>query len=438
MLEKFFSKIEKITPEKWRWILNHEGFKRYFSNTGWMFFGQAFNLILSFFIGVWIIRYLGPENYGILSYALAFTGIFFFVSTLGIDRVLKRELINFPEKRDQLLGTSFRLKIIGGSLAIALSIFSIFLLDSSPLVRGLVFLCSLTFVLQSFNIIDVFFQVRVEAKKGVIAQVIASSISSVLKIAIIFSGAGIIWLMLVYVLDYVWSGIFLLFFYRRTGFKIRFWKFDLSLAKKMFSDSWPLMFTSFSVFIYMKIDQVMIKEMINEVAVGLYSAPVRILDLFYFIPSIICLSLFPAVLNARKVDLKVYRSRLKKLMIFLIILSLIVILPISIFSKYIINFLFGTEYLSSSIILGIGVWSLLGVSLRFLVGQYLVAEGYFKIYFYITLMGAVINIVLNIFLIPIWGITGAIVVTVFSYSLVPIFSLFFRKVRRDFFRFKSV
>jgi len=98
MLDKIFKFIERFFPAKYRWILNHDGFKRYFANTGWMFFGQILSLAFSFFIGAWVARYLGPENYGAFSYAIAFAGIFGFVSSLGVDGILSRDLVAYPEK----------------------------------------------------------------------------------------------------------------------------------------------------------------------------------------------------------------------------------------------------------------------------------------------------------------------------------------------------
>ena len=107
MVNKFFNLIKTIVPQKWHWIFEHEGYKRYFANTSWMFGGHIVSLLMSFFIGAWVARYLGPENYGILNYSIAFVGIFGFISSLGVDNILTRELVRFKEKRDELLGTTF-------------------------------------------------------------------------------------------------------------------------------------------------------------------------------------------------------------------------------------------------------------------------------------------------------------------------------------------
>ncbi|NCD01148.1 flippase [bacterium] len=426
-LDIIFNKIKKILPKKWYWILEHEGFRKYFANTGWMFFGRFFNLLISFFVGIWIIRYLGPKNYGTLSYVVSLVGLFSVFSGLGIDNILKRELVNCPEKRDLLLGTSFVMKLFGSFLAILFSFVTIFLLESYFLIRLLSVIYSFGFILQSFNILDLFFQAKVQTKRSVKAQIFASIISAVLKVVLIYLGLGIIWLVVIYVLDILWISIGYIYNYKKMGLSLKKWEFDINMAKKIFSDSWLLIFTGFSVLIYMKIDQVMIKRMMDESFVGLYSASVRIMELTYIVPSIICSSLAPAIFNARKGSLKIYKSRVNNLLFFLFCLSVLIALPISIFSKYIISFLFGGDYLGAILSLSIGVWALIGVSLSTVINQYFIAEKKIKIIFLITFLGAIINVILNYILMPVYGINGAAFVTVFSYLIVFVLGFLFRK-----------
>ncbi len=427
MLDKFFNLIEKLIPKKWRWILNHGGFRRYLTNTGWMVFGNIFSLILSFLVGAWVIRYLGPEEYGILSYVLAFVGIFAFIASLGITSILQRELVNHPEKRDSILGTAFILRLGGGALAFLISVFIIFLLESSTLIKLLVLIQAFSLIFYSSEVITLFFASRVESKKSVQASILSGTISSLLKVILILSGAGIIWMMVVFVLDGFWLSVFLFLAYKRSGLKIRDWRFNKPLAKSILSSSWLLALTSASVLIYMRIDQVMIKRMIDAEAVGLYASSVKIFEFTYIIPSLITFSLFPAILNALKVSYTAYRRRLRHMVALLLILSILVAGTITILSKPIILILFGPDYLESLNVLRIGVWSLLAVSLSYLVDKSLVAENRIKFYFIITLLGAIVNVVLNYLLIPIYGINGAAVSTIISYSLVAVLGLGVKK-----------
>lgn len=426
MLDKIFKKLERFVPLKYRWILNHEGFKRYFSNTGWMFFGQMFSLLVSFFIGAWLARYLGPENYGILSYAVAFVGIFGFIASLGVDGILNRELVKFPEKRDELLGTAFRLKLIGGSIALALCIAGAFISKTTPLIRLLIILFSLNFILQALNVISIYFQAGVKSKNNVKALLFATIISSILKVAVILLDKGVIWIMIVYALDFLWQGIGFLKAYNRFGLKLKAWKFNRELSRKILKDSWPLMFASAASFIYLRIDQVMIGALLGNYEVGLYAAAVKLVEIWYFIPGIICTSLFPAIINAKKTSLEMYRRRLKNLYILMTIIPILIAVPITLLAKPIIYILFGSGYLESIGILRVYIWSSVGLFLGWVVYQFLMSENSVKIIFWLNLLAMIVNIILNLIFIPAFGLLGAAWATLISYMVIPVGSLFIK------------
>ena len=429
MLDKIFKFIEKFTPLKWRWILNHEGFKRYFANTGWLFGGQAFNLLISFFIGIWMARYLGPENYGVLSYTIAFVGLFAFIADLGISNIVNRELVKFPERRDEILGTALRLKIGGGIIALIIATGAIFLLNTSPLIRILVFLYSLTLIAQAINIISIFFQAQVEAKRNVRSQIISALISSLLKVIMIFSGLGVVYLIIIYVLDPIWLGLALVRAYRKFGLKIKNWSFNSLLAKEILLNSWPLMLASAISFIYLRIDQVMIGSFLGNREVGIYAVAVKLVELWFFVPVLICSSFLPALINSRKTDFLAYKKRLRNLFKLLSIIALIILLPIFIFAGKIILILFGSEYISGTLVLRITILTLLPVFVNHVIYNYLVVENFVKFNIYTTAMGAVLNVGLNLWLIKKIGISGAAVATLISYSFLIIAALFFAKIR---------
>ena len=95
---------------------NPKSFKKYFLNTGWLISEKIIRLIALLFVGAYVARYLGPQRFGMLSYATSFVSLFFAFSTLGMDSILVRELINKPEKRDVLLGTTLFLRIFSSLL----------------------------------------------------------------------------------------------------------------------------------------------------------------------------------------------------------------------------------------------------------------------------------------------------------------------------------
>lgn len=420
MLDKIFTKIKRITPEKWHWILDHAGFKRYFSNTGWMFFGQMFSLLVSFFIGAWIARYLGPANYGILSYALAFAGLFAFIASLGIDGILVRELVTNPEKRDELLGTAFRLKLMGGAIAFALAILSACLFKVSPLVRLLIILFSASFILQAINVISSYFQAEVKSKNNVTAILAATIISSFLKVAVILLDKGVIFIILVFTLDFLWQWLGLVQAYNNYGLQVKNWSFNKNLAVRILKNSWPLMLASAAWFIYLRIDQVMIGALLGNREVGLYAAAVKLVEVWYFIPGIICASFFPAIVQAKKVSLHIYKKRLKALYLLMTGLAFLIAIFSTILAPWIIIKLFGPEYSAAIIILQIYVWSGLGLFLGLVITQYFLSENRSRDIFLYNSLSMLANIILNLILIPKLGLTGAAWATLISYSAGPI------------------
>ncbi len=420
MTDRLFNLIKNITPNKWHWVLENDGYKRYFANMSWMFFGQMFSLLVSFFIGAWIARYLGPSNYGALNYSIAFVGIFSFISTLGVDGILSRELVKTPEKRDELLGTAFRLKLIGGIIAFCLSVLVVMIFQTNPLIRLLVILFSFSFIAQSINVISSYFNAEVKSKNNVMATLIATAISSVLKIIVILLSKGVIWIMIIFVLDFIWQGIGLMSSYRHYGLKIGNWRFNKILSKEILRNSWPLMLASAASFIYLKIDQVMIGSMLGNYNVGIYAVAVKLVEVWYFIPIIICSSLFPAILNAKKAGIEIYKNRLKNFYILMALIPIAMAIPITLLAKPIIQILFGSGYLESIPILRIYIWSSLGLFLSMAVGQYLMSENLVKIIFISNLIAMLINVILNLIFIPMFGITGSAWATLISYFILPI------------------
>ncbi len=420
MLDKFFKIIEKITPQKWRWILNHEGFKRYFANTGWMFGGQMFSLLVSFFIGAWIARYLGPENYGVLSYAVAFVGLFWFIADFGSGSILNRELIEFPEKRDKLMGTVFRLKLIGGVVAFLLTVASTYLFQINSAIRLLIILFSLSLILQAINVISIYFQSEVKSKNNVKALFFSTIISSCLKVLVILFDKGITWIVIVFVLDFLWQGLGFMSAYKKQGLKMKNWSYDKKLSRTILKKSLFLMIAAAAGFIYIKIDQVMIGYMLGSYEVGIYAAAVKLVEIWYFIPGIICASLFPAIVNAKKTNPDVYKRRLKALYLLMFLTALVISIFSTILAPWIIFILFGSKYAAAVVILQIYVWSGIGLFIGTAINRYFLSENRNNYILWYSVCSMILNVVFNIIFIPTIGLNGAAWATLLSYSAGPL------------------
>ncbi|MCX6800228.1 MAG: flippase, partial [Candidatus Falkowbacteria bacterium] len=296
-----------------------------------------------------------------------------------------------------------------------------------PILLGLIFIYSFSFIFSAFNIIDYYFQSQVLSKYPAMVTIAVGIISAILKVIAMTFGLGIIWLTAIYILESILTALGLIFFFIFKGHSIKEWIFDKKTALIILKDSWPLMISMVAWSIYMKIDQVMIKNMIGNEQNGIYAVAAKLAEFWYFIPGMICTSILPAIINAKKTSKELYEKRLSKLYLLMFCLSLFVALFISFFAYYIIYIIFGNQYLEAVTTLRIYVWAGIAVSLGTALSYYLIIENMTKITAIATVIGAVVNVILNFILIPRYGINGAAIASVVSYMIVTLSMLSFLK-----------
>ncbi len=396
------------------------GFKKYFSNTGWLFFERILMMIITLFVGVYVARYLGPSRYGLLSYSVSFVIIFSAITTLGLDNIVVRDLVKNERERDELLGTTFTLKLAGSILL--LGVLAVRFTTNDSFTNLLIFIIALSVIFQSFNVITFYFQSKVLSKYAVYAQVISGISAAIIKLLFIHFKMGLEYFAAIMIAENIILAIGLVSIYIKQKLSIFNWKPKFSLAKRLLRDSWPLILSGIAVSIYMRIDQIMIKNMLSTEAVGNYAVAVKLSSAWYFIPMVITSSLFPAIINAKKISEELYYKRLQKLYDLMTWLAIGIALPIAFLANDIIKFLFGAQYCNAGSVLRIHIWAGLFVFLGVASSQYLIAENYTRISFFRTFLGAIVNIVLNIIFIPKYGINGAAFATLISY-FISVFSI---------------
>lgn len=412
--------------EKWLNV----GFQKYFRNLGWMFFAKIGTMVISFIATAYIARSLGPSNYGELGYAISFVSIFGFIASLGIDQILCRDLVRHPDKVNEYMGSALGLRFLSSGIAFVICIVSAFIWSSRDVSLFLIFIISLTFVFGSFQLLSYEFQAVVKLKSLSILSVIVVLILNILKIWVVFLGGGVIYLAAIILLEPILYAVALIYLRIKSFGTMKDWKFDRRIAILILKDSFPLIFASAFFAIYARIDQVMIKNMIGSESVGLYDSAVRISELWYFIPHLIMANFFPAIINAKKTSAELYKKRVRKLFILIVSVSIFTVIPTILLSKYMIDIIFGSEFYGASAVLRVYVWSNVGAAFGLVMQQVLIAENMTKIISISTFFGMIVNIVLNIFLIPKFGIVGAAYASLISYS-VPFLSLFlFNKSRK--------
>lgn len=417
--------IDKIKKLK-----NHAGFMKYFFNTGWMMLDKVLRLFLGLFVGVWVARYLGPEDYGVLSFSLSFVGLFGAFSKLGLDGIIVRNIVSDPEERDKVIGTSLGLRTFG-VIVLLLSVFGALQLTStSAYEKTVVMIIAVGQLFMSFEIIGFYFQSQVQGKYFGLTGTYGLVVSSALRISFILLGLPLLWFAVVVVIEQLTKAVFFVYFYLRNNLTVTRWSFSSETAKSLLKDSWPLIISGMALMVQARIDQVMIKEIVGTEEVGFYSVALKLIEIFGFIPMMLKSSLLPAFIKAKKISQAVYENRLLNYYRFSFILFLLVSIPIFIFSEKIVVLLFGIEYRPAGILLSLMAIRLFFTNMGTARAVFINVENLFKFSFFTMLIGTITNVLLNLYMIPLYGSKGAVVATIISFAA-TIFAvdIFYKKTK---------
>jgi O-antigen/teichoic acid export membrane protein len=407
-------------------------FQKYLKNTGWLMFGK----ILSMVINLVTANYLGAISFGDLSFADALTAIIAAVGTLGLDSFIIREIIQQPDKKDEILGTSLYMRIGVNMILIPVSVliyivFHHYSGKTDNSLTWIVFFLAFASFFKSFNVIDSYFQSQVASKYVVQVQNVCVIISAVVKVLLVVYGLPVIYFAVALCFDGFILAAGLVWMYHRRGLSMRHWHFRMTRAKSLLKQSFPLILSAVMVSIYMKIDQVMLKT-VGSAEVGIYAAAAKLSEAWYFIPVAIVTSVFPAIIHARKTDLERYNKRMGNLYDLLIFISLPVALFISFFGSDIISLLYrNNQFEGAGPMLAVHIWSGVFVFLGSASTQFLLAEGFTLVSFQRTALGALVNVVLNLWLIPLYGGLGASIATLIACIFSTFYLLFLQETRQQ-------
>lgn len=400
---------------------NNHGLKKYFFNTGWIAIARFTTLIISFLTLTIMARYLGPENYGKLSYAQNFVALFSSFAALGIDQILYRDLVAHPEKETELLGTAFLMRLVFGAFTLIATIITAIILNEDSILNWMIAIMTMTFLFQPFGVISHVFNARVLSKYGAYITIGIAFLIPGLKLLVVFFNKGILFFSVIVAIEALIYSIAYIFIYQKfLKHSIFSWRFSLSTLISLLHDSWPILLSSIFGYIYARIDQIMIQQYIDSSAVGLYDVAVRLTELLGFLPGIIIASLFPAIINARKTDLLEYKKRLRALAELCLTVSFFSALTLYLLAPFIINLLLGDNFAGTVGIIRVYVWSTLGTISIILIQQYFIAEKHYRSFLFFSILGSVINIGLNATFIPLYGTIGAAYATLITLASIII------------------
>jgi len=409
--------------------------KKFAGNTGWLLIDKILLMIVGLVVTLLVARYYGPTGFGVFSYAQSYTIIFSAFAAAGLQGIVIRDLIHKPESSRTTIASALAIRISGGVCAVILASASIYIVRPDDITTfHLVLVLSLMLIPQATEVIHYRYFADLNSKPVVTLKIINAILFSFIKVYLIITELPLFYLACSFLVEHISASAAIILLSRHH--KKAFGWCDISSTEiiRLLKEVWPLIISGISVLIYMRIDQIMLGEMLNSREVGIYSAASKISEIWYFIPTTIILSVTPILSSSYKECSIKYENQTLRVLRTMVWLSVSVAIFTSFFSFNLINIIYGPEYTASVNVLTVQVWAGIFVCLGVATGPWFVNAGLLRYSMYQTFAGAAINVAGNFLLIPHYGVVGAAIATVASYAVSAVLvNAIFKKTRKIFF-----
>ena len=393
-------------------------------NLFWAVTGKVVTLLGSLLVGIFVARYLGPEQYGLMNYVVSFVALFQVFASFGLDNIEIREEAKckgMGEKgrvpgaeANTILGTAFGLRLIFAGITMLAVILTAWLFEADTFTKWMITLYSLSMIMNTFGVIRNYFTSIVWNEYIVKTEISRTFIGALIKVALLFLHAPLAWFIAATLFDTVLiAGGYILSYHKQIA-SLRLWTFNFSTAKYLIKESFPLLLSGAAVIIYQRIDQVMIGNMIDKASVGQFSVASKFVELLIFIPTILSQTIAPVLVQIRQSNEAEYERKAQQFISVTIWLCIVMAVLIALLSKWLIIYTFGVQYMAAVPVLQIMAFKVLGMALSQTAGQMIIIENQQKYAFLRNLMGCVVCIVLNLLFIPRYGIVGSAIVTIIT------------------------
>lgn len=385
------------------------------ANTGWLMADKVVRLGVGLFVGVWVARYLGPEQFGLMNYAMAIVALFGTVAGLGLNGIVVRDLVRKPGEASGTLGTAFLLQLIAGFAAFVLAVGAVSILrPADEVARAITAVLGFTLVFKAAEVAKYWFESQVSSRYTVLAENTVFLVMSATRFALIMAKAPLMAFVFAALAEAALIGAALLLVHARKAGGLLTWRASMPRARSLLAESWPLILGAMASMINMRMDQVILGAMVDDAAVGNYSAAVRLAEVWLIVPGIIGSSIYPAIISAKEKNEEVYRARILRIVKLMAAAVLPVAFIISVLSGRIIHLVYGQEYALAGDYLAIYIWTGVPYLIFFVLNQMFYIEGLLKIGFVVSVFSVASNLSLNFLLIPVFGGIGAAIATLIT------------------------
>lgn len=392
---------------------------RTIQNAKWIIGCKIVQSLIQLLVGMLSARYLGPSNYGLISYAASVVAFMVPVMQLGMRSTLVQEYVVSPEREGQILGTSLVLNLLSGvACIVAVACFAAASSAGDQVTILICSLYSLQLIFQALEMLQCWFQAKLLSKYSSLAMLGGYIIVSAYKIFLLVTRKSVYWFALSHSVEFCVIGAAMIVIYKRLGGQRL--SFSRTLARELFSRSKYYILANMMVVVFGNTDHMMLKLMIGDAENGFYTAAATCASVPNFVYMAILDSARPTVLESKKISQEAFEKNVSRVYSFLIWLSLAQSLCYVLLAKPIVWILYGAEYARAVPVLCILVWNIAFSYMGSARNIWILGEGKHNVLWKINLTGALGNVILNAIMIPIWGACGA----AFASVLTQIFTNF--------------
>jgi len=399
-----------------------------FKNTFWLGAEMTISRLLKLVLVIYVARILGATEYGKFTFALAFVSLFIVFADLGLSTIVNREFARDEAKVKEFYSILF-LKILLSLGTLILIFIGSFFVTPDETIRKVIWLLATYVLVNSFyTIIYCFFYARQRMEYEAMGEIVNALIATGLGLFVIFKFPSIVNLSYAYLLAAIVALIFIL-----VLFHLKFLPFKLTFEKEIWRKfllmSWPLALASLFSTLYANIDSVMMGYLKQTAETGWYNASFRIIQIALLPMGLIAGSFFPVLSkfasperDAAADRVREMKENLQKVWDYDLGLMILLAVPLVVggiaLASKIIDFVYGQDFLPSILAFQILI---IMAGILFLYRPFyevLVASNQQKKIFWVVFTGAIINIILNLILIPKYSLYGAAAATTITHFLI--------------------
>jgi polysaccharide transporter, PST family len=364
-------------------------------------------------ITIALSRHFGPQRFGALVVGLAFVRVFAVIATFGLDRIVVRHLVEQTKQAGAIVRKVFRLKLGIGLLSyITMLIFILTCERGDMLLLAISIFAGGSLLFQSCDIYDYAFQAQNRFALTFLGRGVPILLSTALKGVAILASAPLLVFAVLETVEAAVIGSALFLIYRRTHSpKLSIDPRTTFTRRSLLAEGLPLLVAALAVMIYMRSDVVLLGKIASCEAAGIYAAAAQISEACTLLPFALMPVLFPILVRWRRLGIDFYRHQFERLFLAAIFCGLAFSITLTFGAQPLVRFIFGERYLAASDVLVIHGWTIIFIFIGVVQGGYEVTEGLTWFGTAKTIIGAVLNIALNLALIPRYGAVGSAVAT---------------------------